>query len=155
MSSLWKRERERERRRERSQRLCERVWKRERARGREKERKSTFHPYVQMCDKVCGGPRLLLPSSLILSQLIIRPGPFDPTAASHTHPEYMVDVCVCVCVCVCACVCTQPCNRGKSVHGSSVTVCVCVCVCVCVWSRPTCRVKPPRHSCSTPPDSHQ
>lgn len=50
-----------------------------------------------MCDKVCGGPRLPLPSSLILSQLIIRPGPFDPAAASHTHPEYTVDVCVCVC----------------------------------------------------------
>lgn len=88
----------RERDGERGVKGCASECERESEPEREKERKSTFHPYVQMCDKVCGGPRLPLPSSLILSQLIIRPGPFDPAAASHTHPEYTVDVCVCVCV---------------------------------------------------------
>lgn len=64
-------------------RKCERESQREgvRKRGKEGERKSTFHPYVQMSDKVCGRLCLLLPFSLILSQLIIRLDLFDPTGS--------------------------------------------------------------------------
>lgn len=54
---------------------------RECERESQRMRKSTFHPYVQMSDKVCGRLRLLLPLSLILSQLVMRLDLFDPTGS--------------------------------------------------------------------------
>lgn len=73
-----------------------------------------------MSDKVCGRLRLLLPFSLILGQLIIRPDPFDPTG-SLIH-----SLCMCVCVHVHynkVCVCMYTWIYGKCVSAHPSIVC--------------------------------
>lgn len=58
----------------------------------QREGERAFHPYVQMSDKVRGRLCLLPLPSLILSQLIIRTDPFDPTG------RLALGVCVCITV---------------------------------------------------------
>lgn len=98
----------------------------------QREGERAFHLYVQMSDKV-GGRLCLLPlPSLMLSQLIIRTDPFDPTGRLALG--------VCVSALQCTLEYTVNVQNKKSKYRKSVLRILCVhestglCVCVSVWS---------------------